>query len=191
MNNIGKSIEKSSIIEPSDFYEVSIGIKEKLNKKIKDVKLLYRASRDGDGNEFHIKCDGIKNTVTFVKSINKRRFGGFANKEWNSNDIYISDPNAFLFSLDNHECYYFNSNYNMNQGFNRNMGYNNRNMNSIFCSYNNGPIWGNNNSYDLLISFGCLSNNNSRTNQYSYNYKGRIQALSGENNFQIEDYEIY
>jgi hypothetical protein len=53
LNNI-----ESAIITKLDFATVSIGIKEKLNKKIKEAKLLYRASRDGDSTQFHSKCDG-------------------------------------------------------------------------------------------------------------------------------------
>ena len=49
---------ESKIITLEDFIVVSKGIKEKLKKTIKDIKLLYRASRDGDTNQFHSKCDG-------------------------------------------------------------------------------------------------------------------------------------
>ena len=70
----------SKIITPDDFTTVSIGIKEKLNKTIKEIKLLYRATRDGDSTQFHSKCDGKENTVTFVKAKNGRKFGVFANK---------------------------------------------------------------------------------------------------------------
>ena len=75
--NINSKIIKSF----NDIIPISIGIQEKLKKKIKDIKLLYRASRDGDGNQFHSKCDGKPNTVTFVKAKNGRKFGGFAEKE--------------------------------------------------------------------------------------------------------------
>ena len=91
LNNI-----ESSIITKFDFATVSIGIKEKLNKTIKEAKLLYRASRDGDSTQFHSKCDGKQNTVTFVKSNNGRKFGGFANKAFNSSNSRINDPNAFV-----------------------------------------------------------------------------------------------
>ena len=229
MGKFDKNLEKSKIVAPEDFHLISEGIKQKLNKVIIRIKLLYRASRDGDNNQFHIKCDGKKNTVTFVKTLNNRRFGGFANKEWSSNDTSVNDPNAFLFSLDNNECYYLNYNINSNEkearrkrkkrrGFtkvihnnsfsiyNSNNYYNNynysdnylnnsskncSNYDSLYCSGSNGPIWGNSNYKDLFIANGCLSNKNSFSNQKLYDYNGRVNALSIESNFRIEDYETY
>lgn len=162
----------SKIITPEDFVTVSIGIKEKLNKTIKEAKLLYRSSRDGDSTQFHSKCDGKENTVTFVKAKNGRKFGGFANKPFHSINSWISDPNAFVFSLDYKECYYY-----------KNVGY------MIYGSSSYGPLWGSGN--DLFLASGCMSNTNSSTNQQSFNYKTRTNALSGSTNFQAEDYETY
>ena len=198
-------LNKSEIVNPEDFMLVSKGIEEQLNKSIKGIKLLYRASEDGDlANNFHSKCDGKKNTVTFVKSTNGKRFGGFASKGWNSYGNWITDENCFVFSLDNKECYYYN-----------NTGY------MIYGCSSYGPVWGyysNNYSvevrpkilarnkkkrskqsfndscigyYDLCISNNCLSNNFSNTYQCSFNYKGKNSSLSGTNNFIVEDYETY
>ena len=162
----------SKIINFNDLIPISIGIQEKLKKNIKDIKLLYRASRDGDGTQFHSKCDGKPNTVTFVKAKNGRKFGGFAEKEWNSNDNWINDPNAFVFSLDYNECYYYNNNGSM-----------------IYGGRTYGPIWGY--GHDLYLAKGCLSNNSSGTAQSSFDYKGKQNTLSGTSNFQVEDYETY
>ena len=217
MVKINKKIESSKIIEPGDFYPVAKGIKERLNKSIKDIKLLYRASKDGDGKEFHTKCDGKQNTVTFVKTVNNRKFGGFANREWDSNNICYQDQNAFLFSIDNNESYsidirnsynlstnnlfYINDKNGGNLFYNKECGNNtlffgnNRNINNlnnslIFCSSNSGPAWGNNGE-ELYISLGCLSNKNSKSNRLIIDNKCRQIFLSGESNFQVEDYETY
>ena len=139
-----KNIE-SNIVTIEDFATVQIGIREKLNKTIKEAKLLYRASRDGDSAQFHSKCDGKKNTVTFVQAKNGRKFGGFANQAFNSNNSWISDPNCFVFSLFYNECYYYN------------------NGNMIFGSSSYGPLWGNGN--DLYLASGCLNNTSSQSNQ--------------------------
>ena len=195
---------KSNIICISDFFTVSNGIKKLLNKSIKDIKLIYRASRDGDSaKDFHSKCDGIENTVTFVKSINGRKFGGFASEAWNSNNSWISDMNAFLFSLDYKECYYYNNNINNNNINNNNVNNNNCNY-TILGSSSSGPVFGYNNNQsiifnvkdqnsnnDLIISNKCLTNSKSITHQYSFYYNGKISALSGGNNFQVADYETY
>ena len=164
----------SKIITPDDFTTVSIGIKEKLNKTIKEIKLLYRATRDGDSAQFHSKCDGKENTVTFVKAKNGRKFGGFANKPFHSSDAWISDPNCFVFSLLYKECYYYSKG------------------NMIYGSSSYGPLWGYvSNNYDLYCASGCLNNRTSTTVQSSFDYRGRSNALSGEGNFQAEDVETY
>ena len=165
-----KNIE-SNIVTIEDFATVQIGIREKLNKTIKEAKLLYRASRDGDSAQFHSKCDGKKNTVTFVQAKNGRKFGGFANQAFNSNNSWISDPNCFVFSLFYNECYYYN------------------NGNMIFGSSSYGPLWGNGN--DLYLASGCLNNTTSQSKQSSFNYLNRVNALTGSSNFQAEDYETY
>ena len=163
---------ESKIVTPEDFFTVQIGIKEKLNKKIKGAKLLYRTSRDGDSTQFHSKCDGIENTVTFVKSKNGRKFGGFANKAFNKSNNWISDQNCFVFSLLYKECYYYNNNGNM-----------------IYGNSSYGPAWGA--GFDLYMASGCLNNTSSSTVQSSFDYKGKSNTLSGSSSFQAEDYETY
>ena len=97
----------SQVIESiADLVIISNGVSRKLSKKIKDMTLLYRASTDGDAStKFHEKCNGKENTVTFVKTVNNFRFGGFANKPWNSNGSYFNDDKAFIFSLDRKTFY--------------------------------------------------------------------------------------
>lgn len=168
-----KNIE-SNIVTIEDFATVQIGIREKLNKTIKEAKLLYRASRDGDSTQFHSKCDGKKNTVTFVQAKNGRKFGGFANQAFNSNNSWISDPNCFVFSLFYNECYYYNNN-----------GY------MIYGSSSYGPLWGGGSGHDLYLASGCLNNTTSTSKQNSFNYLNRVNALTGSSNFQAEDYETY
>ena len=162
------NIWESKIVAPVDFATVQVGIKEKLNKTIKGAKLLYL----GDSNQFHSKCDGKENTVTIVKSKNGRKFGGFANKAFHSSNVWISDPNCFVFSLLHKEYYYYNNNGKMTYG-----------------SSSYGPLWGS--GHDLYMASGCLNNKTSTTNQYSFDYKGKSNALSGGTNFQAEDYETY
>ena len=164
---------KSKFITHEDFITVSFGIKKTMNKTIKEARLLYRASSDGDNSMiFHSKCDGIQNTATFVKSTNGRKFGGFANQSFNTANNYINDLNSFVFSLDFRECYCEKKNRKIILGNN---------------SY--GPIWGN--GYDLSLASGCLSNTSSSTEQSSFDYRGRNHSLSGVEEFKVEDYETY
>ena len=163
----------SKIITQEDFITVSFGIEKTMNKTIKKARLLYRASSDGDNSMiFHSKCDGIQNTVTFVKSENGRKFGGFANQSFNTSNNWINDLNSFVFSLDFRECYYEKKNRKILLG------------NSSY-----GPIWGN--GYDLSLYSGCLSNTSSTTEQCSFDYRGRNYSLSGVEEFKVKDYETY
>ena len=72
----------------------------------KDQKweLKYRASRDGfKSTDFHSHCDGIPNTLTVIKAKSGNIFGGFTEQEWHSRGGFVTDPNAFIFSLVNKE----------------------------------------------------------------------------------------
>jgi hypothetical protein len=62
--------------------------------------LLYRATRDGfTAKAFHQKCDGKTNTITIIKTDGNYVFGGYTFAEWNNDGHFITDPNAFIFSL--------------------------------------------------------------------------------------------
>ena len=78
-------------------------MKDRMDKEIKELKKLYQAKVDGDSAQmFHLKCDGVQNTLVIIKSTGNRRFGGFTTKEWkiDNNGGFALDQNAFLFSLD-------------------------------------------------------------------------------------------
>jgi len=65
-------------------------------------KLLYRASEDGKSyNDFHNKCDNKGPTVSFIRTTNGNRFGGFTTHAWDQTGNFKSnDPHCFIFSLD-------------------------------------------------------------------------------------------
>lgn len=66
--------------------------------------LLYRASDDGSlSRDFHKKCDGIKNTLTIIRTTENYIFGGFTGAAWDSANHYINDNKSFIFSLKNCE----------------------------------------------------------------------------------------
>jgi hypothetical protein len=71
------------------------------NSKI-DFKLLYRGSEDGkSAHDFHRKCDGVKKTISIIKTDNGAIFGGYAENAWTENafDWVMDDLNSFVFSL--------------------------------------------------------------------------------------------
>jgi hypothetical protein len=47
--------------------------------------LLWRGNRDGlPAREFHRRCDGHANTLTFILDTDENVFGGFKSVEWES-----------------------------------------------------------------------------------------------------------
>ena len=74
--------------------------------------------------------------------------------------------------MDNKEIYY-----------NKNSNYN------IYCYSDYGPIFGG--GYDFCINDNCDKNNSYDNSGYSYDTKGKENALTGKDYFYVEDYEVY
>jgi hypothetical protein len=67
-------------------------------------KSLYRASVDQfTAKNFHLKCDGNKDTLIVIKSTSGNIFGGYTKVDWSQvqSPGHKSDADAFLFSLVN------------------------------------------------------------------------------------------
>ena len=76
------------IMNENEFKLINLGIKNRLNKKVKGLKKLYQALIDGDDViNFHSKCDCILNTLVHIKSPGNRRFGGFTSILWTSSKM--------------------------------------------------------------------------------------------------------
>jgi len=97
-------IESKIIKKEEDLNIITNKLKKIESFKNMDIsyKLIYRGSRDGGlPKNFHEKCDGIKNTVTIIKTVKGLKFGGYINYKWDSNKGWIDDDeNCFIFSLD-------------------------------------------------------------------------------------------
>ena len=66
-----------------------------------DLKLIYRASRDGWARvDFHRHCDNQGPTIILAKSAVGRICGGFTAVPWTSEEGWKNDNTAFLFSVD-------------------------------------------------------------------------------------------
>ena len=102
------------------------------------LKLLYRATRDGDkASTFHKYCDGICPLVILVKTKKEIRFGGFTETYFESTKEYKGkkDDNAFIFSLDKLKSY------NIEKG-----------QNAILCYKNYGPVFYGNKYSNIFLS---------------------------------------
>ena len=164
----------SQIIKYNEFNFIETAIRKNLSKKVKNYKLIYRASRNGfSAQDFHEKCDGKENTIVFVQARNGRRFGGFTEAKWDKSNEYKNDAHGFIFSLDNKEVYY-----------------NKENNYGIYCYSDKGPTFGG--GHDLCIDNNCNKDNESFDNSnHSYDTLGKKYALAGTKYFYVEDYEVY
>ena len=100
---------QSAIIKGDEKNFIFREIENKMNKKIKEIKKLYQATKDGgDPKIFHLKCDNIPNTLVLIKSEDNKRFGGFTPIPWSSNNSGKKDNKnmTFVFSLDNKKIYF-------------------------------------------------------------------------------------
>ena len=146
---------KSDIIKYEELDLIEEGIRKNFNKRIKEYRLLFKGKRDGFGSkDFHSKCDNKRYTVSFVKSKEGRRFGGFTDVEWDQSGSYKKGANGFIFSLDNNEIYY-----------NKNSNYN------IYCHSSYGPTFGG--GPDFGIYDNCDKNNKSYSISFVESKEGR------------------
>ena len=76
------------------------------NGRERNFRLLYSPTSDKNKKEdFHLNCDNKGSTIVLVETTNGRRFGGFTSLSWKSNDAWVNDPCACIFSFDNHKKY--------------------------------------------------------------------------------------
>lgn len=142
--------------------------------------LIYQASKDGFGsNKFHEKCDGVARTLTVIKATNGNLFGGYADKPWSSNDEWITDPSAFIFSLSNKYSRPFKANC-LNDG-----------EKALYCSELYGPIFG---GQDIRVFHDSNVNEHSVTslsNRYGEYSPEDVNVLSGSLHFTAIEIEVY
>ena len=70
--------------------------------EFKEMKLIYRGTRDGANPEaFHSKCDDQGPTIVLCRNNKEYIFGGYASISWKKNGGYNSASGSFLFTLTN------------------------------------------------------------------------------------------
>ena len=111
--------KKCDICEGKKYFNESVIIKNgieqnlieswiELKGKIKNVKLVFKGTRDGDQSEgFYKKVEKIGPTLTIFETMKGRRFGAFIKVNWDRSklNMNIKDTNAFMFSLDTKKYY--------------------------------------------------------------------------------------
>ncbi len=162
-----------------------LSLKEMLN--IKELNLVYRASRDGfTAHSFHSKCDGISNTVTIIKTTSNSVFGGFTSATWTSYIGFTFDSNAFIFSL-------------RRSGISNKERFNvTQPSYGIYSYFSYGPTFGG--GHDIYVGDYSNQNGNSYSN-FGHSYQlpkninhgseEAISYLAGSYTWQTTEIEVY
>ena len=169
-------IWKSDIINDEDKRTLNNWINLNSNKTI---KLLYKASRDGDSyQDFYRLCEDKGPTITIALTTKGYKFGGFTSLSWKNphnganKNKYYEDKDVFIFSLNKKRKYYPKID-----------------KKDHVCMWSDkGPSFGGGN--DMHLSNNCLHNNNSYNYCYSFQIE-KCELNEGEQNFTGKDYEVY
>ena len=154
------------------------------NGRERKFRLLYSPTLDTNKKEdFHKYCDNKGSTIILVETSNGRRFGTFASLSWKSNDQWVNDPFACIFSFDNHKkyklllpqyAYYGGAGYGPHFGLGDQLGF-----------YNNGKDGKDVNSMGFLDT---IHNLNFGSKTYDIN---SIDEITLSNNYIIREMEVY
>ena len=151
--------------------------------------LLYRATRDGfTPAAFHSRCDNISNTITIIKTNLNYVFGGYTSVGWNSNEEWITDSDAYIFSL-------------RRNGISTNEKYVVKSPQYAYIGFSSSNLFAFGAGYDVLISANSNKNNGSFTNfgfsyqlplGYTYPSQKAQNYLSGNyNNWFTTEIEVF
>ena len=177
MDLMDEGIDTDIFKSKEDFNFIKDNIAKRLNKKIKEIKLIYKASSNGDNiNSFNDNCLLVPNILILILTDEKKCFGGFTCSGFEINK-YKYDPFAFLFSLDNKEIYPILAKY-------EKMATN--------CYEDNFPvIFGS----DIYLGDCFFSNENNITQEGYYDYtKSKIKGdykINGKKFFCVNELEVY
>ena len=148
------------------------------SKQFYNMKLIYRATDDGDTAEmFHKKCDNLSPLLVLIKTTKHRRFGGFTQECYEScNEMKGKlDGSAFIFSLDKFKSY------DVQEG-----------QKAICTCKEKGPIFYGNESCNIYLSDKFLiTKGNVAKRGDRYNTNEDYEINYGKAKFHTQDIEIY
>lgn len=143
-------------------------IRETNSLKIKNFKLLYRASENKFSEfTFHEICgkEDIKNTLVIIKTENQDIIGGFTYGSWEPNRLFSHDEDAFVFNLNKKIRIEVSTPFQ-----------------AIYSTVGYGPTFG---IADLIVSGNIV-----KAQDKMVCYEGKNLGISDEN-LRIEDYEVF
>ena len=162
---------QSLIIRTNKEYEFILDIIPKKHK----LKLLYRATRDGDTHDIFLSLVGkAMNTLSLVETEFGDKIGGVVHKDWaciKKEVIIRIDKEAFIFSVDKEKIYSINS-----DAF------------AIECNDKSLIKFGE----DISIYEGCLSKTNG-SSEFPSNYYGgdNYELTNGKAMFKVNELEVF
>jgi hypothetical protein len=150
---------------------------------------LWRGSRDGFGaRDFHSRCDGHANTLTFIQDVFGNLFGAFTPVEWESRpsegrgDNCYKDDNSlksFLFTLKNPRGKP-SMKFPLREHGRR----------AIICNLALGPSFG-----GIIISDKCNANANNRagigTNYINESGIDDAEVFTDSSRFTVQEIEVF
>ena len=155
---------------------IKTGIKNFDKSKELKLKLLFRASRDGDSNKaYHDLCDGISPTINIIKSKNGYIFGGYTDCTLNSNDGCTKTNNSFIFS------------------FNKMKIYNGKDGGYFHCGTDCGPWFCGCVGVDGDNYFNTENSYQWEINRFRYfeGFTEEYELVGGKRNFAVEEVEVF
>ena len=160
-------------------------IKEEDLKKIKEwiapgkkvtLNLVFKKTINGHTfKDFHKFCDNKGKTITFIETVEGRKFGGFSDKDWKGNDGWRVSINDFVFSLDLNKKYCF-------QG---------TGGSSSYVGDNDGPNFGSNICPEIHMDIYFKYNLNDGISNNGFYFKTNNELNNGKEEFATKELEVY
>ena len=172
-----KNLEYSKILENKE----EISFVRSLFSKNYNFNLIYQATRDGSyPSNFHKNCDNKGPTISFIKTNDNKKFGGFISKDRQSGSekqIYVKDKNAFIFSINKKSKYLIKDENTDAFDYSSSRGLNFTSSLGFYYNEDSGNMFKPKNSYESSeIS--------------AYNSKNKYE-FAGKNNFQAVEIEVF
>ena len=165
------SLESKILPHFADYEFIINYLRNDLNLNVRKSIKIYRASEDGDQAQiFHSLCDNNTNIIVLIKTKDKKIFGGFTSKGFNTSNSNIIDNSAFVFSFENKQIYHVK-----------------KDKNAISCYENCGPCF----TQILYIPDKFLINpSNTFIKNLNYLTTEDYQINDGNKFFVIEEVEV-